>query len=184
MARSRGSFQARAPRRRRGWDVGPGGTTITTFTTSSSAFLGSAITPNIDGLTLARLRGELAIHLQSTSAAGDGFTGAFGIGLATFAAVTAGIASVPTPITEMAWDGWIYHTFFSIRSAGIIAAGTAADDQVAPSVISSSLRREVDSKAMRKLNDLDAIYACVEVVETGTVVMNVDFNSRSLLLLP
>ncbi len=70
------------------------------MTASSSVFVGAAVTPTIEGSTMIRIRGLLNYFLLAGAAAGDGFQGAFGIGIATTAAVAAGIASVPTPITE------------------------------------------------------------------------------------
>jgi len=42
----------------------------------------------------------------------------------------------------------------------------------------------VDTKAMRKFPVDMSIYACVELVETGTAVVRVAFDSRALFLLP
>ena len=174
MARARRDFR-QGPRRGRGWASGPGGTAITTVSSTSEVFLGAALEVVADGQTLARTRGRLLAQLDVAAAIGEGFTGAFGIGVATFAAVTAGINSVPTPITEQDWDGWLFW------SAIQVIAGDASDvglSRGATQII------DVDSKAMRKLKDDMAIYACVDMVEIGTSQVRIFFDSRMLFLLP
>ena len=107
-----------------------------------------------------------------------------GIGIATLAAVTAGVASVPTPITEAGWDGWLWHMFFQCRAAGIID-GSAMGDTDAVNPTAAAVRFEIDSKAMRKFEDTDlAIYAALEVSEVGTSTMVWSFDSRALFKLP
>ena len=120
------------------------------------------------------------MFLLSASAAGHGFHGAFGIAKATSAAVLAGAASVPTPLTEEAWDGWLYHRYFSVFAPGAIAAATAAQQMDGANGTIASLRLEVDSKAMRKQDVNEAMYACLEVVEVGTADMRWAFNCRQL----
>ena len=41
----------------------------------------------------------------------------------------------------------------------------------------------IDSKAMRKIDAQEVIYACVEVVETGAAELRAMFDSRVLLML-
>ena len=177
MPRSRGSFQGRTTaRRRRGWSAGPGGTAGVTQSGSGAVFLGAVANLLSDGHTLARLRGRFAAFLPVASAAGDGFQGAFAIGIATQSATAAGIGSVPTPITEQEWDGWLYHQYFGIH-AGDRTAGDS-------NWVSASIDIEVDSKAMRKLSENSSIYAALEVVEVGTAEIDSFFDSRILLLLP
>ena len=186
MARRSGFRPARvAPSRRiSAWTVGPGGTTLEpVISASTTQFVGSAIqlSAGVEALTHVRLRGELLLWLQTSSVASGGYRGAFGIGIATLAAVTAGFASVPTPLTEADADNWLYHRFFSLVSGGVLVL---ADTKKGPdSDIVQSTRIEVDSKAMRKMRSEDAIYAIIEVVEQGVATMNVSFNSRSLVKL-
>ena len=178
MATSRGGrHQVRSQRRRTSWELGPGGGGEVAITAVGSQFIDQVISPTIDGLTLARLRGRMSCFLTAATAAGDGFTGAWGIGVATAAAVAAGIGSVPTPFTEQAWDGWIYwspiQVYVGDRTAGDSMYDVASQVEV------------VDTKAMRKLNIEDAIYAAVEIeVEEGTAVAELRFDSRTLMFLP
>ena len=117
MARSRGFRQAHGPRRKSSWEEGVGATGLATpVTATGSAFIGATITPTVGEVTVVRTRGQFVAALTVATGLGDGFTGAVGIGIATLAAVTAGIASVPTPVTEMDWDGWVWHRFFQCLS--------------------------------------------------------------------
>ena len=181
--RSSRSILTRSPKRRTSWEVGP-----ETGTSGSPQLLSStvaqlattAVATAIDSLTQVRLRGELVINLLTAAAQGDGFHGAFGIAKATTAAVVAGIASLPQLITEEAWDGWLYFRYFSVLSGGIIAQGVSADEDIVNSV-TAALRVEVDSKAMRKFDINESLFAAIEVVEIGTATANWSFNCRTLV---
>ena len=165
------------------WSGGPstpGDGQPTPITGSVSVIGGTAIGPTVDSLTLIRTRGSFSCHLESATTQGDGFHGAIGIGKATLAAFTAGVASVPTPITEEAWDGWLYHRYFTINAGGPIAAATAADQQNQVNNVTAALRDEVDSKAMRKIDVDSVFYFAIEVIEFGTATMDFSFNSRML----
>ena len=178
MAQPRGFRQDRGSRRKTSWELGPGDCTETEFSATGAAFVGMALTPTVDGLTLVRLRGRLHVFLSVSAIPGTGFCGAFGIGIATVAAVTAGAASVPTPITEQGWDGWIYWTPIQVFNTG----NTLSDGVNA---IGATQIETVDSKAMRKLREEDAIYAAIEFsVEEGATTVETRFDSRILAMLP
>ena len=177
----------RSQRRKTSWTVGPSSGAdgeSQEITASSSVLATSAIEFLFDGDTLVRTRGEFVASLVLSSAVANGYNGAFAIGLATLQAVTAGVASLPTPIDEQEWDGWLYHRYFSLISGGAIASATAAQqaDQVNGTL--AALRLEVDSKAMRKVKTDMALFAIIQVIETGTATMRFSFNSRTLLKLP
>ncbi len=158
--------------RRTSWSLGPGGTTATAISASSAVLVGSGSTPTVP-LTVVRLRGELMITMVGTAGILEGFRGAFGIGIASLPAFTAGVNSVPTPITEEADENWLYHTYFTIMSQLATINGSVAE----------IFKMTVDSKAMRKADVDKVFYAAIEVVEVGTAVMDVSFNSRFLNLL-
>ena len=105
----------------------------------------------------------------------DGFRGAFGVGMASLPAFNAGIASVPTPITEESDENWLYHRYFTC----IANISTEADFG-----LSAAIRVEVDGKAMRKFGQDLVFYAAVDAIEVGAAVMDVSFNSRLLFKLP
>jgi len=182
----RSRFQRTSVRHRSSWEVGPetsGGGAIQSVTSSMASLAGTAVQATEDGQTLIRTRGELLLFLDTAVTALDGFHGAFGIAKATSAAVLAGAASVPTPITEEAWDGWLYHRYISLFSAGPIAVATAAQEALQVNNVCAALRIEVDSKAMRKQDVNEAFYAAVEFVEVGAATLRWAFNSRMLLKL-
>jgi len=177
MARSRSGFVRGRPSTRRAtaWGFGPGGTSFTAISSSASAFIGSAIVPTEEGMTIVRIRGDMVIGLTLATGAVDGFTGAVGIGVTTAVAVTGGIGSVPTPITEQDWDGWMWHQF--IQVFGPVASST----DIAPAV--TSQRVSIDTKAMRKLPDEMIVYAALELVESGTATASLAFDTRMLIKL-
>jgi len=166
-------------RRRTGWEEGPGiqdaGAPVS-ISGSSSQILGTAQAATTDGLTIVRTRGIIELVQKTATAAGDGFVGAFGIGIASAAAIAVGVTAVPTPITEVEWDGWLYHQFFSVHSFG--AQATLDTGGLVP------VRVDIDSKAMRKLDSQEAVYLAFEFVVAGTASMSVFATSRMLLKLP
>lgn len=177
MARSLRGFShpIRSQKRKVEWSEGTGGTGLTSGAASQSVILGSFLQAGIAGLTLVRTRGLLDIFLDGPGTAdGDGFFGAFGIGIVVDAAATAGVVSMPTPITESSWDGWLYHSFLSIHNPDTTFGGSGAVHQ----------RVEVDSKAMRKFPLDVSMFAMLEVIEIGTATFNVFWDSRVLLKLP
>jgi len=176
--RSRGGFPVRTNlRRATSWDTGAGGTTPTVVSSGIAQFVGSAAAATTDGLTIVRTRGHLAMFLESVTSAMDSLTGAFGIGIATSAAIAAGIASVPTPLTEQAWEGWMYWSSFTILGRTAVEADGVNDS-------AGVIREVIDSKAMRKINSDMSIYAAIETVEVGAANMDVYFDSRVLSKLP
>ena len=186
MARSRG-FAQRGPRRRTSWGIGSqtgvDGSPVP-VASSSVVLAAGGVTPVQDELTLVRTRGDLNLFLTSCDALGNGFTGAFGIGVSNENAFGAGIASVLTPITDEDWDGWLFHRYFTVISGGPIAAATAAQEALQVNSTAAAVHVEVDSKAMRRLTTESVIYAALEVVEIGTCTMEWAFNSRSLFKIP
>ena len=187
MPGSRNSkFPRTSVRHRSSWEVGPetsGGGGQQSLSSSIAQIAGTAVQATVDGQTLIRTRGELVVYVTAVTNSGEGFFGAFGIAKATSAAVLAGVASVPTPATEDAWDGWLYHRYLTIVSGGPIAAATAAQEQNQGNANLSSMRLEVDSKAMRKIDVNEAFYAVLEVTELGTATLVWHFNSRMLFKL-
>ena len=155
----------------RDWGVGPGGTGITTLTASGSLFLGSGATPTAQEITVMRTRGICDLFLSGVPATdGDGYFGAIGLGVVTNAAFAAGITAVPTPITEAVWNGWLWHSFFSVHwPETSLAPGSAAHQRI-----------EIDSKAMRKFDTSQTLMAVIEVVEIGAAEINVFLDTRML----
>jgi len=163
-----------ASRRLTAWSVGVGGSAPTAFSASGSAILGSGTVPNVEGLTLIRTRGFCELVLRTASAAGEGYTGAIGICNVTDEAFAIGITAIPIPITNMGDDIWYYHRFFSVH------AGSGAVDVNAR----YEQHFEVDSKAMRKTPVGITTVAVIQVVEQGTAILDVSFDTRQLVKLP
>ena len=178
MARPRGFHRGNAPRRKTAWGLGPGDSTTTILTGNGSTLLGDTVFPTQLESTLVRIRGNVGITTVAATAVGDGYTGSVAIGMATASALAIGITAVPTPVIDLSWDGWIWHSFFDLRSfAGQSGAGSAA-------IFGASRQIEIDSKAMRKWPDQEfGLYAVIEVVEQGTAQIEISFDSRLLVKL-
>jgi len=129
-----------------------------------------------------RTRGELLLYLKSAAAASNGFTGAFGIGLTTSQAFAIGVTAMPGPITDIDWDGWLYHRVFTMFSGDVIASVASTDSDIV-NANSAVLKLEVDSKAMRKQLEGMTEFCMLETIEAGTGTMQWIFNSRTLLAL-
>ena len=189
MARVRGFASrglTRSPRRKSSWTVGV--QTGTNGSVQAISATGKTLATNgvnvlEDGLTLVRTRGQLILVLTSASAAGAGFVGAFGIGIVTAQAFAAGVASIPGPINDEDWDGWLFHHYFAVVSSSVIADTVSSSDDFGNSQ-SAVLRIDVDSRAMRKLEENQVIVGVLEADEIATSVMGWYLNSRSLVKLP
>ncbi len=176
MARRSGFTHRSQPRRQTSWALGPE-SSAQNVASSTTQIWTVATVPVIEGLTIVRTRGFIRCLLTTVSAADSGFSGAFGIGVTNQNAVAVGVGSVPTPITDLDWDGWLWHSFFDVRSI----TATIADGANA---VAMEWSMEIDSKAMRKLNDTEtAVFGATEVTETGTAVMNIHAQCRQLVKL-
>jgi len=178
MARfARGSTlpRTRSLRRKTAWDNGPGGSTVTQFSASSTSILGAGGAAVVEGLTIVRIRGNLEAYMRSTVAAtDDGWHCALGIAVVTNEAFAIGATAIPSPIADLGFDGWMYHRIFDLH-----AGGTTIENQYG-----THLRFEVDTKAMRKFDVGLTVVAVCEVVEAGTAALSVFFDSRVLVKLP
>ena len=182
MAHSRRSFPGRSSlARKTAWSNGPhtGGAPGAPQTISASGTVLATIgqQPTVNGLTLVRTRGNLVLWLETAAAQGNGFTGAFGLLAVGNEAFVAGVGSVPDPQDDPNDERWFYHTWFHVSSNTATTADIGGDNM-------SSVRIEVDSKAMRKLPPDLVIAAVLGVVEIGTASLNFMFNSRTLVKLP
>ena len=177
MAHLRGSrFPRRSVRRETGWEIGP--SDVDGSASSSLAKVWSSfVIPVSPGLTVVRIRGGIKFQLATADAIGSGFFGAVGIGIVEEAAITAGVASVPTPLTEEASENWLWFSYFDIRAiTATIADGVNA--------ASASMWLPIDTKAMRKLPAGKALYGAWEVVESTNASMEVQAQCRVLVKFP
>ena len=112
--------------------------------------------PIAGGETVIRVRGMFAWTSDQQAASEEQF-GAFGICVVSDIAAAAGVASIPSPGEEAAWGGWLYHSFFFSKLA--FASGVG----IMPGVMH---RIEIDSKAMRKVDEDDRLVVVVENTHT------------------
>ena len=80
-------------------------------------------------------------------------TGAFGVCVVNTDAFVAGVAAVPGPFDEAAWEGWFVWRSFSLKQE---AAGTVASLVVYP------FMEDIDSKAMRKVTSNETVVLVAE----------------------
>ena len=172
MARRRGSHSVLAPWKTRDWSEGVGSQDSLTITASGKATLGLGIIPVAQQVTLARTRGLCELRLTAASAAIDGYFGAVGICKISTTAAGIGITAIPGPVSEMSWDGWLWHDFF-----GVHAGKTPEADGV------GYQRLMIDSKAMRKIDPDEVFAAVIEVTEIGTASLVINLDTRMLFLL-
>jgi len=173
MAR-RSGFPARS-RRTTAWGLGPQ-ERDGNFSATGSALWSSGSQTTLGKVTIVRTRGIVHAVCNVADAAGAGFAGAHGIALVTTAAFDVGVTAVPTPITEQDWDGWLWHSFFDVRSV----TATIADGVNGVSVNSLI---EIDSKAMRKFDEDMTLVGVTEVVESTNAQLEVQADVRLLVKL-
>ena len=177
MPRRFGSgYRKTSVRRKTSWAFGPNDVD-TAVTTSQTTLWTTSVSLGVPEVTIIRIRGMANFYLTSATAVGDGFAGALGIGLVTDEAITAGVASVPTPISDDDWDGWMFHTFFDSRAV----TATIADGVNAAAAV---VRIPIDSKAMRIWNDSLRFFGVWQFVESGTAVGEATAQTRALVKLP
>ena len=181
MAHRRG-FPARTQttrRRKTAWGVGPNADALT-FTAPDVAqvWTNGVVLQNDSEATIVRIRGLVHLTLTTTNVINGGFAGAAGIGIATAAAFAAGQGSLPSPITEVDWDGWMWHSFFDVRSV----TGTIADGANAAA---ASQIVEIDGKAMRKFTTDMVVFGSAEMSdEVGVAQASFGADCRMLFKLP
>ena len=107
----------------------------------------------------------------------DGFGSvAFGLAIVDAAAFAIGITAIPHPFSDSDWDGWLWHwqgSLYGPSSTVTNAAGPA------------NVRIPIDSKAMRKWKQFDALVGVAEFgTEVGAAVITAKLNTRILVKLP
>ena len=170
----------RSQRRLTAWSRGPLAA-LAAASSTFSALWSNGASATIDGITLVRIRGEFLAYLATASAEGAGFTGAVGIVNVTNEAFAAGVGSIPTPLADDGFDGWIWHNYF-ILSASAVIDGTASTDSNLPGT--AMVRIPIDSKAMRKTPEGTTLVGVIEATEIGTATMSFLARTRILDKLP
>jgi len=176
VSRGRSHLISAANRRKVSWSAGPKGFTSIQSTAGAELFSVTAVS-GLNDLTLVRIRGEFRAWLLTASAEGEGFEWAAGICNVSENAAGVGITAVPHPFTDMAWDGWIWHSTGSLHSRD---NAPAADNSGATMV-----KLEIDNKAMRKVHLSDTLVGVFEsAVESGTSTIRASLLTRVLDKLP
>ena len=180
MARSRGSTQFRgrsSSRRKTGWEEGPF-SGVVALSAVGATLWGVGQQALFDGLTIARIRGEALLWINSGGVLA-GFQ-SYGIGLCvvTASAFTFGVTAVPSPLTEIEWEGWMFHHV----GAAIVQPGATAGEHLG-SV--GAVRIPIDTKAMRKIGSDEVLCGVVEMgTEVGAATAQFSAQTRQLLMLP
>ncbi len=178
MARLRG-FRPRGlvgNKRQVAWGFGPDAVPVSLAATGNLFWTNAVTLTTAAKTTIVRIRGNFQAFLLTAAAAGDGFDGAIGIGLATTEAVAAGIAAVPGPRTDPEWGGWIAHQVFHIHAV----TATIADGVNAAA---AQVTMNIDSKAMRKFEESQSLFGAVEVLENGAATAELWADTRILVKL-
>ena len=173
MGRSRGFHQTprRNSSRPTSWGLGPA--EVDGAFIASGKSLWSLATVSDEPLTIVRTRGLFSVINQAAASIGTGFFGAFGIGVVSNEAFAAGVASVPGPLNDSDWEGWMVHSFFDCRTV----TATIGDGA---NVFSTAQRIEIDSKAMRKFDQSETLIGVTEVVESGAGTLEMQADTRIL----
>ncbi len=180
MANSTRFRSARGGPRRRStsWVGGPRQDPLTVTAAGAVGYaLGTGTTE--DGTTLVRTRGQFTWSLTVVTSIGDGFDDlAVGIGVTTEEAFTVGgITSLPSPLADLDWDGWLFHHLVGdIRGFSTTELGRAPME---------SGKVEIDSKAMRKFEDGMVVFGAFELgTESGAASLVFQSSTRLLVKLP
>jgi len=169
---SRGSFQA--PKRQianDGFSTTSSGTvTFGANTLGSVQMAGLQVLQS--ALTLVRTRGSLIVSIDNSGTTKNILNGAYGLIVVSNEAFAAGLASLPSPMTEIEND-WVVYVPFALRSESV---ATVITD------LGAHRHIDFDSRGMRKLKLGDTLAAIVEIAQsdatTGTIV-NLGVQLRS-----
>ena len=142
--------QNRGPRRATQWLGSALGTDVIALAAGASTI--DQTFAFVEPATIVRTRGSIWVTSDQVATTEHPF-GALGVAVVTDQAAAAGVASVPTPITENDSDDWLLWTPFaqSVR----FASGIGFDSQ-------AFSRFDFDSKAMRKVDDNSTAVVMIE----------------------
>ena len=171
-----GQSQTRSPRRLTSWGFGPSAQLVL-GTTPKQLWTQAISSTSEPKLTIVRIRGWIRIICTNQLAVGDGFFGAVGIGIVSDEAFAAGASAVPDPrsTAESDWE-WMWHSFFDVH--GITSAEADGSNAVAV-----EWSKEIDSRAMRKMDGSQTMIGVMGATEEGTAVGELFADTRLLLKL-
>jgi len=168
---SRGRTLVRTPKRPTFWEGATGAFTLTTGTVSTATVVSEATLENTPNPTLIRIHGHVFVHVTARGAAGDAIVLGMGMIPQSSAAVAAGVASMPVPVTDVS-SPWIMHRQVVLDSN--IAPPNGTD-------IGANLHIVIDNKSMRKFDLNQALQFTVQnTVIAGTLSVSIAFAFRFL----
>ena len=176
MARPHGARRRSGSNRRRtAWALSVGGGASVAQSAAGTVILGSGAAPTVEGLTIARIRGELVVSIASQAAGSDEVRMTYGICQVTDDAFAIGATAMPDPNGDAFWDGWMWHQFVNFDSQ----TTSVGIDGV------FSVRIPIDVKAMRKLPVGMTLVLLSEFSdESGTIALATMADTRMLVFLP
>ena len=179
VRRSRFSQSAGSSRRKTAWSLGPRQVGLPSMTAPGAQLWAGGSQALVDQLTLVRVRGSIAVWLEVVTAIGDGFLQvAHGICNVSENAFGIGVTAVPHPLTDIGWNGWLWHSLMSP------VVGLSVTESENTGTL-SQVRFELDSKAMRKIRESDVLIGVTEVgTEIGTATLQFVAETRVLDKLP
>jgi len=155
MARRRGNFTSRAPRRLTDWQLGFITNAYVTVPANSKVLLASitaAMLATVAPATIIRTRGIVSVTSDQAAAVEEQL-GGIGLTFVSELARAAGVASIPGPVSDFGWEGWFVHQFFAQKQQ---LGANANMSQV----------YEIDSRAMRKFDDDSGLALVAENIDT------------------
>ena len=160
----------RGPKRQVTW-IAPADQGFIAVATGAKVLIGSfdAAGSGLVKPTIVRTRGQVTPRVGATGASAV-IIGAFGMAVVSDRAFAAGVVSVPGPFTDASWDGWFVWRSFSM----------SWDFDDATGIRFSTINMEVDSKAMRKVNDDETV---VLVAESQSGAFDISMPLRMLVKL-
>ena len=167
MGRPHRNFSRSSSSRRKSQWIGPAEQAYITVASAGATLIEFASFE--EPLTVVRTRGFVSIKPASPTADIE-IIGAFGLGIVSTEAFTAGVASMPEPFTDADWSGWYVWRSFAYDFEFNDATG----------INYPTWNFELDSKAMRKIGPNETI---VGIAESFSGAFNISANTRSLVKL-
>ena len=145
--------------------------TVAANTTAPVVLVSESLFQTFPEPTIVRIRGIFSVYLTSSAATTSSVTFTAGLALLTSRALLA--ANVPRPGTEIDYDGWMWWT------AGHFTNHNVTVDYGSPHV---AQRIEIDSKAMRKVSNDEALVCVVQTENSvGSESIKVALSARVLV---
>ena len=111
----------------------------------------------VPAATLVRTRGSFSVRWRVSGASNNRGNGAFGMIVASNEAVGVGLSALPSPLTEIENDWFVYVPFTLIKSATAVEVNDLATVQHIP----------FDSRGMRKLKLGESLVGVVEFTQVN-----------------